>query len=93
MGSVDLSKLDPNIHKARKEVDSILCELPILKDDLYQRQFLLSRLSVKNGKIVWNFNLKSINNHLNYIMDFPEFNTQFHNPTLFLGGELSNFIT
>lgn len=93
MGSIDMSKLDPSIHKARKQVDILLCELPVLKNDIHQRHFLLSRLASKNGQISWNFNLNSIANHLNDIMSFPEFETQFHNPTLFLGGELSNYIT
>ena len=88
-----MTKLDPSLHKARKEVDSILCELPVLKNDVHQRQFLLSRLATKDSQIAWNFNLKTIINHMNDIMSFPEFDTQFKNPTLFLGGELSNYIT
>ena len=93
MDSIDMTKLDPSLHKARKEVDSILCELPVLKNDVHQRQFLLSRLATKDSQIAWNFNLKTIINHMNDIMSFPEFDTQFKNPTLFLGGELSNYIT
>ncbi len=61
--------------------------------DVNQRQFILTRLGEKDGQIVWLFNLKSIINHLNHIMDFPFFESKFTKPTLFIGGELSNYIT
>ncbi len=32
MNSINMSSLDKNLHKARKEVDLILCEIPILKE-------------------------------------------------------------
>jgi hypothetical protein len=32
MISIDMSKLDPNLFKARKQVDLKLCELPQLKN-------------------------------------------------------------
>jgi hypothetical protein len=31
MNSIDINSLDLNLHKARKQVDEILCELPVLK--------------------------------------------------------------
>ena len=42
---------------------------------------------------MWQFNIKSIIEHVNDIMGFPEFDTQFLKKTLFLGGELSDYIT
>ena len=61
--------------------------------DPAQRQFLLTRLAQKNGKTFWNFNIHSIIKHVDEIMEFPKFNTKFENPTLFIGGQLSNYIT
>ena len=64
------------------------------KKDVNQRQFLLTRLvQDQAGKTMWHFNLKSIINHLDQIMGFPSFFTKMEKPTLFAGGELSNYIT
>ncbi|CAF1014086.1 unnamed protein product [Brachionus calyciflorus] len=93
MRSIDMNELATKIVKARKQVDEQLCQLPSLKKDIHQRQFLLTKLKEQNGKIMWNFNLEAIINHYQDIMNFPEFNNQFHSPTLFLGGEYSEYVT
>jgi hypothetical protein len=54
---------------------------------------LVSRLTIENGKPRWHFNIDSIKDHVDDIMGFPEFNTKFEKPTLFIGGELSSYIT
>ena len=64
----------------------------VLLKDPNQRMFILTRLVEENGQIRWHFNLKSIISHLDYIMGFPEFSRPFLGPTLFLGGDLSNYI-
>lgn len=63
------------------------------KNDPAQRQFILTRLIEKDGKILWGFNINAIINHLSDIMEFPNFNSKFDKPTLFMGGELSHYIT
>lgn len=69
------------------------CFIFIIFKDVNQRQYILTRLGERNGKIDWLFNIKAIKEHVHHIMEFEEFNAQFHKPTLFLGGELSNYIT
>jgi hypothetical protein len=50
-------------------------------------------LAEKDGQIIWLFNINSIVNHvLGDIMHFPVFESRFSNPTLFLGGALSDYI-
>lgn len=46
----------------------------------------------KDGKVQWNFNLKAIKAHVESIMKFKEYTIPFKNPTLFIGGELSEYI-
>jgi len=47
----------------------------------------------ENNVKMWQFNIKSIINYINNIMDFPSIDSQFNKSTLFIGGELSNYIT
>lgn len=46
-----------------------------------------------NGQIEWGFNLPAVTNHVRDVMEFPNFGRKFEKPTLFLGGELSNYLT
>ncbi|KAG9265673.1 protein ABHD11 [Astyanax mexicanus] len=57
------------------------------------RQFLLTNLVEQNGHYAWRVNLEAISNHLEDLMGFPEFNTTFDGPTLFLGGSSSAYIS
>lgn len=93
MKSIDMESVGSSLVQARKEIDKILCEIPSLKKDVHQRQFLLTRLKEEDYKIKWNFSLNSIMNHYQDIMNFPNFQNQYHNPALFLGGEQSEYIT
>lgn len=56
------------------------------------RQFLLTNLEEQNGDYGWRINLDAISNHLEDIMGFPDFNTTYEGPTLFLGGSSSAYI-
>lgn len=93
MNAVNMSLLNKDLYKAKKEVDLMLCELPVLKEDINNRQFLLSRLVDESNVKMWHFNIKSIMQYLDNIMDFPVIASQFNKSTLFIGGELSNYIT
>ncbi|XP_028840772.1 sn-1-specific diacylglycerol lipase ABHD11 isoform X1 [Denticeps clupeoides] len=57
------------------------------------RQFLLTNLVEQNGDYAWRVNLEAISNHMEDILNFPEFNQCYNGPTLFLGGNNSDYIT
>ncbi|XP_051734681.1 protein ABHD11 [Ctenopharyngodon idella] len=57
------------------------------------RQFLLTNLEEQNGDYGWRINLEAISNHLEDIMGFPDLNTTYEGPTLFLGGSSSAYIS
>ncbi|KAK3555645.1 hypothetical protein QTP86_025623 [Hemibagrus guttatus] len=57
------------------------------------RHFLLSNLVEQNGHYAWRINLEAISNHLMDLMGFPEFNTTYDGPTLFLGGSNSEYVS
>ncbi|XP_075710214.1 sn-1-specific diacylglycerol lipase ABHD11 isoform X1 [Rhinoderma darwinii] len=57
------------------------------------RQFLLTNLVQENGHFKWRVNLDAISNHLQDILDFPEFQCSYPGPTLFLGGANSPYIS
>ncbi|KAL5016869.1 hypothetical protein ScPMuIL_006458 [Solemya velum] len=56
------------------------------------REFLVTNLVQKENGVRWQINLDSIINNRASISDFPQFNEQFHKPTLFIGGRLSPYI-
>lgn len=56
------------------------------------RQFLLTNLVEQNGHYAWRVNLEAISAHLDDIMSFPNFDTGYEGPTLFLGGASSAYI-
>jgi abhydrolase domain-containing protein 11 len=94
MKEIDFESLNSlGLFKAKKQVELKLCELDLLKNDPAQRQFILTRIIEKNGRICWGFNINSIITNLTNIMEFPNFNSKFEKPTLFIGGELSHYIT
>lgn len=57
------------------------------------RQFLLTNLVEQNGHYAWRVNLEAISAHLDHIMSFPNFDTVYGGPTLFLGGASSAYIS
>lgn len=56
------------------------------------RQFLLTNLVEQNGHYAWRVNLEAISAHLDDLISFPNFNTVYEGPTLFLGGASSAYI-
>ncbi|XP_075191501.1 sn-1-specific diacylglycerol lipase ABHD11 isoform X2 [Anomaloglossus baeobatrachus] len=57
------------------------------------RQFLLTNLVEENGYFKWRVNLDAISNHLQNLLDFPEFHCSYPGPALFLGGANSPYIS
>lgn len=78
-----------SLSQAKKHADMILQESV---QDLSIRQFLLTNLIHQNGRFRWRVNLDSVINNMPELGDFPEFNQQFTNPTLFIGGQNSDYI-
>ncbi len=59
------------------------------------RAFLLQNLVVKDGRFDWRINLSALSTQLPHILDFPTTalgQRQYDGPTLFVAGELSNYI-
>ncbi|KAM4700133.1 sn-1-specific diacylglycerol lipase ABHD11 [Discoglossus pictus] len=85
-------KLEGNIPRstARRLVEE---QLSTTVQEAAVRKFLLTNLVQENGHFKWRVNLEAISRHLHDIMDFPEFNTTFPGPTLFLGGANSPYIS
>nr|XP_033778057.1 protein ABHD11 isoform X1 [Geotrypetes seraphini] len=65
---------------------------PVVQDAAV-RQFLLTNLVKKNGQYCWRLNLEAISHHLPDIMSFPEFQSTYPGPALFLGGADSCYIS
>uniref|UniRef100_UPI00398E7105 sn-1-specific diacylglycerol lipase ABHD11 isoform X2 n=1 Tax=Pristiophorus japonicus TaxID=55135 RepID=UPI00398E7105 len=61
--------------------------------DSRTREFILTNLVTRDGRYIWRVNLEAIANHLDYLLSFPEFNTPYTAPTLFLGGGNSPYIS
>lgn len=57
------------------------------------RQFLLTNLIEQNGHYSWRVNLDAISAHLETLLGFPQFDSAFEGPTLFLGGASSAYIS
>ncbi|XP_061105844.1 protein ABHD11 isoform X2 [Conger conger] len=57
------------------------------------RQFLLTNFVEENGHYTWRVNLEAISKHLEDLMSFPNFDTTYEGPTLFLGGSNSAYIS
>ncbi|TSL04267.1 Protein ABHD11 [Bagarius yarrelli] len=57
------------------------------------RRFLLTNLVEHEGHYSWRINLEAILNHLPDLMGFPQFDTPYEGPTLFLGGSNSEYIS
>ncbi|KAL8198728.1 UNVERIFIED_CONTAM: Alpha/beta hydrolase domain-containing protein 11 [Gekko kuhli] len=57
------------------------------------RNFLLTNLVSSEDRFMWRVNLEAISHHLNDILSFPDFQTPYSGPTLFLGGSKSGYIS
>ncbi|KAJ8313039.1 hypothetical protein KUTeg_010412 [Tegillarca granosa] len=64
-----------------------------LTHDSHVRQFLATNMIHKDGRFRWRVNLDSIINNYLPLCKFPEFDTQYKGPTLFIGGSESEYIT
>jgi pimeloyl-ACP methyl ester carboxylesterase len=83
--SLDLDKI-----KSRGEADKALSSY--IKE-LSTRQFLLKNLYwIEKSKLAWRFNLPTINQKIEIIGEGLQNITSFEKPTLFVRGELSNYI-
>ncbi|XP_046351534.2 protein ABHD11-like isoform X1 [Haliotis rufescens] len=78
------------VSTARKEAEVQL--RPIVESSLV-RQFLLTNLVEKHGKVQWRLNLDAIIGSYHSVMEFPEFSHPFEKPTKFIGGSLSHHIS
>ncbi|XP_032072342.1 protein ABHD11 isoform X1 [Thamnophis elegans] len=55
--------------------------------------FLLTNLVNAEDQFVWRVNLEAISQHLNDLMSFPDSQTSYLGPALFLGGSKSGYIS
>lgn len=90
-GIIDgLFSLDFNKIKSRKEADTTLSKHI---EEASTRQFLLKNLYwIEKSKLAWRFNLPIINNNIEIIGEGLKNVSTFEKPTLFVRGELSNYI-
>lgn len=83
--SVKLDQID-----GRKDADDILAQSI---SEAGVRQFLLKSLHKDDqGAYAWRFNLNTLNQRYDDIVSFPELDTHFDGPTLFVKGALSDYI-
>ena len=74
----------------RKQADEHLSQY---LEELDVRQFLLKSLATNpNGGMMWRFNLAAITKHYEALTIGFDHNWQYQGPTLFIKGELSNYI-
>lgn len=76
--------------KARNMVVEALEEV---EEHLGVRQFLAANLIQVDGKLKWRVNLDAIINNYQDLASFPKFDTKYEGPTLFVGGEKSEYIS
>uniref|UniRef100_A0A8C4SFB6 sn-1-specific diacylglycerol lipase ABHD11 n=1 Tax=Erpetoichthys calabaricus TaxID=27687 RepID=A0A8C4SFB6_ERPCA len=84
-------KTDSNIPRstAKRQAED---QLKSFVKDHSVRQFLLTNLIEENGLYIWRVNLDAITKNLDNLLGFPEFDTSYSGPTLFLGGGNSPYI-
>lgn len=86
---LDLRIEDTTLSTARLIANDLLKEV---EKDPHIRQFLATNLIDKDGRFKWRVNLDSIINNYLSLCKFPEFDTQYKGPTLFVGGSKSDYI-
>lgn len=79
-----------SLTKARNIVVDALQEV---EEHLGIRQFLAANLIQVDGKLKWRVNLDAIINNYQDLASFPKFDTKYKGPTLFVGGEISPYIS
>ncbi|XP_056021871.1 protein ABHD11-like isoform X2 [Ostrea edulis] len=79
-----------SLSKARAIVTDALQEV---EEHLGVRQFLAANLIKVNGRLKWRVNLDAIVNNYHDLSSFPQFDTKYEGPTLFVGGERSQYIS
>lgn len=84
MLSLDLSKL-----LSRQDADNKLADM---LESQSLRSYLLQNLVSVDGQWQWRMNLQALSNGINQIMDFPATSAEFDKPTLFIGGERSDYL-
>ncbi|XP_069766440.1 sn-1-specific diacylglycerol lipase ABHD11 [Narcine bancroftii] len=89
MKAVTVEGSDLSRSTARNQVEQ---QLQLYIKNARTRSFILSNLVECNGRYVWRINLEAIKNNIDYLLGFPEFNTSFSAPTVFLGGANSLYI-
>lgn len=87
---LDLTVEDTSLSTARLIANDLLKEV---EKDSHVRQFLATNMIHKDGRFRWRVNLDSIINNYLPLCKFPEFDTQYKGPTLFIGGSESEYIT
>lgn len=76
--------------QSRAEAETIFAQTAV---DKATQLFLLKNLYWKEaGKLDWRFNLNALENHIEDILAEVPFSTTIQVPTLFIKGELSNYI-
>ncbi len=85
MNSVDLSKV-----KTRRDADAQLAQaIP----EAGVRAFLLQSLDLTGSRPRWRLNLEILARDMAEILDFPPLSARFDDPTLFLTGANSDYVT
>ncbi|XP_061162858.1 protein ABHD11-like isoform X1 [Saccostrea echinata] len=79
-----------SLTKARAIVVDTLKEV---EEHLGVRQFLAANLTQVNGRLKWRVNLDAIINNYQELASFPKFDAKYEGPTLFVGGERSQYIS
>ncbi len=85
MLSIDFS--DTN---SRKDIEIKLKQL--LNDDKVIQLLMKNLYWREKEKLDWRINLKSINNNISYIFDYPFVSSVCNLPTLFIKGQYSDYI-
>lgn len=91
MKQIDFKNFD-SVSKARAEAKKQL--LPLIKDDITLKSVLRNINITRNKKIDWICNLDTLINDFEKIAEFPLSvqKKQFFGPTLFIGGQKSEYI-
>ncbi len=84
-----LNAVDLHHIKNRKEADVVL-QRKITTASI--RNFLLHSLLFKNDQWSWAFDLENLTSNQQNVANSPLLKSQINNPTLFIKGELSNYI-
>lgn len=83
-----------NVSKARNAAKEAILASGVV-DSMEGMSFILMNISTRADKTVgWNYNLDALKNSFNLIATFPEEmkNKKYDGPTLFVGGEKSNYL-